>query len=350
MDIDIMQNMIKTIQGVLSLTEQHKQRYLFSLETVLTPLQIFVYTYIFPPLCLLCIVLFGAMIYTVYEKDMFKIMKFMTVYTALDFSAMIISGTVMSIFLNLKRKYIVYDYCYFVLIICFHIQAFFYTCSQWLKVGHAYQRTIVILKPLDHKRYTNRKIFIVCAIVVTIVSATNVVLSSFGDKLEKAFAKDTTNNIIVETCRFKNTFVRNSFIEQITFASRVVDVTVSDILPLIGMLSLSHVLIRSLRRQAQFRAKFKINQAKQACNISRITRVIVLLNICFTVISVFSFCSKLLLLLNIDNSLVLDIMTTTATFSYVLSLPITVTIFFWLRVGYRSKIKKAFKCLTCKEN
>jgi hypothetical protein len=88
----------------------------------------------------------------------------------IDLLSLILQDVVYAYVFTLKQNYLQYEMCYAFEIVTQLIPRNLYMIPQWLKVGQAFQRFIILSKPINYRAIFNGRSVVTFFIVIIVVS------------------------------------------------------------------------------------------------------------------------------------------------------------------------------------
>ena len=305
------------------------------------------YIYFQPCLLLLLSVWLIALICALWTNDYIKKFGFMTLYSFVDLLTLIVQYIVLSYAFTINKNYLEYRICYVFEICIQTVPQVLTFVSQWLKVAQAFQRFIILYKPIKYKMIFNARSVTVFLIVIVIALGSLLTKSILSINFERVVIIDRTSMENVEICRKPGFFSPESqfpSINNVTVDSILLSVFES-ILPFIFMAILSVASIILIRKHIKFRKQFRSSTTSPADIASeRLVKVTIVTTIFFafiTIVVLLGFFFKP----NADEVLAFEYISIVINALYIIKVPVNFLLLSWLSGGFRKTLKNIWKRL-----
>jgi len=302
------------------------------------------YVYIQPVVLLILTAWLIALIRALWTDDYIKKFGFMTLYSCIDLLTLIIQDGFYSYVFTLKNNYLEYDICY-VFEICSqtvpHVLIFF---SQWLKVAQAFQRFIILYKPMEYQKIFNARSVAVFFVAIVIALGSIATTSILSITFERVVIIDRASMETVEICRKPGFFSKDEITstEHVSVESILLSVFQS-MLPSIFMSIFSIASIIVIRKHMKFRKQFQLRSTATDIASERLVKV----TIVTTIVSATLTIPRLPIeaVFDKDTGLTFEYIAIVSSALFIINIPVTFLFFSWLSEGFRKTVKQIWKRL-----
>ena len=276
---------------------------------------------------------------------------FMTLYSCFDLLSLILQDVFFAYVFTLKQNYLQYEMCYAFEIVTQIIPRNLYLISQWLKVGHAFQRFIILSKPITYRAIFNERSVVIFLIVIIVVSSSLSIVWCLLIDFERVVIIDKTKMETIAICREPGFFSKqdDTYHKDEYKEMRIVSVALASLLPfiLLSFLSIKSVFI--IRKQIKFRKQFNLSRTAIVVTSERLVKVTIASTIIFAIFTL----PNLPMMIYLDFYMKYD-QTTLQTIEYtgvvnsalfIMNIPFNFLLFSWLSEGFRKSFKKIVKHL-----
>lgn len=303
------------------------------------------YIYFQPCLLLLQIAWLIALIRALWTKDYIKKFGFMTLYSFIDLLSLIVQYILLSYAFTHKENYLEYRICY-VFEICTNIipQNFTFV-SQWLKVAQAFQRFVILYKPIKYQIIFNTRSVAVFFVIIVIALCYLLTKSILSIDFEKVVTIDRASMDTVEICRTPGFFSpdRQLTLKHHFTVDSIIFNVFESILPFICMSILSAASIIVIRKHMKFRLQFQSGTTSSTYIASeRLVKVTIVTTIFFAFISI-PMVLVFVLKPTSDGILTLEYITIVGSALLIIRIPVSFLLFSWLSGGFRKTLKQIWK-------
>jgi len=274
---------------------------------------------------------------------------FMTLYSCIDLLLLILQDVVFAYVFTRKQNYLQYEMCYAFEIVAQLIPRNLYLISQWLKVGHAFQRFIILSKPIKYKAIFNERSVVTFFIVIIVVSCSLSTVWCLLIDFERVVIIDKTRMQTIAICREPGFFSKQDYTQSREYNDmKIASIVLASLLPFIFMSFLSIKTVFIIRKQIKFRKQFNLSRTALVVKSERLVKVTIASTIIFATLTVPNLPIMIYLDLQKYNQTMLQIIEYTGVVNsalFILNIPVNFLIFSWLSEGFRKIFKKILKHL-----
>ena len=305
------------------------------------------YIYFQPCLLLLLSVWLIALIRALWTDHYIKKFGFMTLYSFFDLLTLIVQSIFLFYAFTRKKNYLEYRICYVFEMCITIVPRVLIFVSQWLKVAQAFQRFIILYKPINYKMIFNARSVTVFLIVIVMALGSLLTKSILSINFERVVIIDRASMENVEICRKPGFFLPESqlpLINHVTVDSILLSVFES-ILPFIFMSIFSAASIIVIRKHIKFRMQFRSSTTSPADIASeRLVKVTIVTTIFFAFITIpmlLGFFFKP----NADEVSAFEYVSIVINALFIIKVPVIFLMVSWLSGGFRKTLKNIWKRL-----
>ena len=340
---------IKNINNMVGLGSAYTKLSYYNPKNKFSTLTKTYYIYFQPCLFLLLSAWLIALIRALWTKDYIKKFGFMTLYSFFDLLALIVQSIFLLYAFTRKKNYLEYRICYVFEICTAIVPRVLVFVSQWLKIAQAFQRFIVLYKPIKYKMIFNARSVTVFFVVIVITPGSLLTKAILSIKFERVVIIDKASMENVEICRKPGFFYPESqftLINNVTVDSILLSVFES-ILPFIFMSILSVASIIVIRKHMKFRMQFQAGSSSLEIDIGslRLMKVTIVTTISFAIISIPMF-PLFAVMPNGDVVQMLEYISIVSNALHIINIPVSFLLFSWLSGGFRKTLRTIWKRFT----
>ena len=224
-----------------------------------------------------------------------------------------------------------------------------YMISQWLKVGHAFQRFIILSKPINYRAIFNERSVVTFFIVIIVVSCSFSTVWFLLIDFERVVIIDKTKMETIAICRKPGFFSKQdyTYLKDEYKEIRIASIALDSLLPFILLSFLSIKTVFIIRKQIKFRKQFNLGRTTIVETSERLVEVTMASTIMFA-----TFTAPNLLVIYLDmqkyDPTIFHIIEYSGVVNmalFIMGIPVNFLIFSWLSVGFRKSVKKTLKYL-----
>ena len=291
-----------------------------------------------------------VLIRALWTSEYVKKFGFMTLYSCIDLLSLIVQDVFYAYVFTLKQNYLQYEMCYAFEFVTQLIPRNLYMISQWLKVGHAFQRFIILSKPINYRAIFNERSVVTFFIVIIVVSCSFSTVWFLLIDFERVVIIDKTKMETIAIGRKPGFFSKqdNTFLKDEHKEIRIASIVLDSVLPfiLLSFLSIKSVFI--IRKQIKFRKQFNLDRTAIVVTSERLVKVTMASTIMFATFTVPNLPIVIYLDISKYDPTIFQIIEYSGVVSsalFIMGIPVNFLIFSWLSVGFRKSVKKILKHL-----
>lgn len=308
------------------------------------------FIYCQPILLFLLTVWLILLISALWTNEYVRKFGFMTLYSCIDILSLILQDVAFLYVFTLRQNYIQYEMCYLFEMFTQIIPRNLYLISQWAKVGHTFQRYIILSKPIKYRAIFNARSVVTFFIVIIVVSCSLSTVWYLLIDFERVIIIDKTRMETKAICREPGFFSEKDYTKSREYNDiKIANIALSSLLPFICMAFLSIKTVFIIRKQINFRKQFNLSRAAIVMTSERLVKVTIVSTIIFAIFTLPNLPLVIYLYLYMPEDL-----TTLKTIEYIgvvnsvmfiMNIPVNLLLFSWLSEGFRKSFKKILKQL-----
>lgn len=225
-----------------------------------------------------------------------------------------------------------------------------YMISQWLKVGHAFQRFIILSKPINYRAIFNERSVVTFFIVIIVVSCSISTVWFLLIDFERVVIIDKTKMETIAIGRKPGFFSNQdyTYLKDEHKEIRIASIALDSLLPFILFSSLSIRSVFIIRKQIKFRKQFNLGRTAIVVTSERLVKVTMVSTIMFATFTAPNLPIVIYLDIQKYDPTIFQIIEYSGVVSstlFTMGIPVNFLIFSWLSVGFRKSFKKILKHL-----
>lgn len=285
-----------------------------------------------------------ALFRALWTDDYVKKFGFMTLYSCIDLIALSIQDGFYSYAFTLKNNYFEYDLCYVYEIGSQPVPNTLILFSQWLRVAQAFQRFIILYKPMAYTKIFNARSVAVFFVVIVLALGSLATMSILSITFERVVIIDRSLMKTVEICRTPGFFANDGITATNVNVESILRSVFQSVLPSILMYIFSIASILLIMKQMKFRKQFQLRSTATVIASERLVKVTIVTTISFAILNI----PRIILEnmnLTIERQLSFEYISIVSSALYVINIPVNFLLFSWLSERFRKTVKQIWKRL-----